>query len=236
MMLLLAAALAPSAALLCYFYARDKYEKEPRLLLLKAFLLGGVLVIPVLFVEMKLNIFDNSDTNLLAAGYTAFVVAGLVEESFKFLLFFLFIWKTRDFNEMYDGIVYAVFISLGFATVENIAYVLSTGLDTALVRSLTAVPAHALFAVAMGYYLGIAKFAKPQYSRRYIRLGFMIPIVLHGIYDFILFSHKFYMLLLFLPYMMYLWKRGLKNVDELVEFSPFKAYSEKLEDNEDDES
>lgn len=221
-MLLLAAAVAPSVALLYYFYTRDKYEKEPRKLLLKAFLLGGGLVVPVLFLELYLNIFDISEGNLLAAGYTAFVVAGLVEESFKFFFFFLYIWKRRDFNEMYDGIVYSVFISLGFATVENLAYVLSTGFSTAIVRSLTAVPAHALFAVAMGYYLGIAKFAQPRYRQKYIILGLIIPVLLHGIYDFILLSQKLYLLVLFIPYMLYLWKRSLGHVDELVEFSPYK--------------
>jgi protease PrsW len=229
-MLLLAAAVAPSAALLYYFYARDKYEKEPRRLLLKAFLLGGVLVIPVLFVEMALNIFDAADFNLLTAGYTAFIVAGLVEESSKFLLFFFYIWKNREFNEMYDGIVYAVFISLGFATVENLAYVISNGFNTAIVRSITAVPAHALFSVAMGYYLGIAKFAEPQYRKKYILIGFAAPVILHGIYDFILFSQKFYMLFFFLPFMLYLWKSGLRHVDELVAFSPFRKAEEEYSD------
>ncbi|HWR60921.1 MAG TPA: PrsW family glutamic-type intramembrane protease [Clostridia bacterium] len=221
-MLLLAAALAPSAALIYYFYTRDKYEKEPRLVLLKSFLMGGGLVIPVLFVEMILDIFNVSDNYILSAGYTAFIVAGLVEEAFKFLFFFLYIWKNREFNEMYDGIVYSVFISMGFATVENLAYVLSTGMSTAAVRAVTAVPAHALFAVAMGYYLGIAKFAGPRYRQKYLRRGFIIPVMLHGIYDFILLSHKFYLLVLFVPYMLYLWKRGLSNVEELVGFSPFR--------------
>lgn len=225
-MLLLASAIAPSAALLYYFYMRDKYEKEPRLLLLKAFLLGGGLVIPVLFVEMKLYIFDMSNSNLLTASYTAFVVAGLVEESFKYFFFLLYIWKNNEFNEMYDGIVYSVFISLGFATVENLAYVLSTGFNTAILRSLTAVPAHALFAVTMGYYLGIAKFAKVRYRKKYILLGLFIPVILHGIYDFILFSQKLYLLILFIPYMLYLWKKGLRQVDELVEFSPFRNEEE----------
>jgi RsiW-degrading membrane proteinase PrsW (M82 family) len=228
-MLLLAAAVAPSAALIYYFYTRDKYEKEPRLLLLKAFLMGGGLVVPVLFVEMSLDIFNIMDNNILSAGYTAFVVAGLVEESFKYLFFFLYIWKKREFNEMYDGIVYAVFISMGFATVENLAYVLSTGMSTAIIRAVTAVPAHALFAVAMGYYLGIAKFAKPEYRQKYLWLGFIIPILLHGIYDFILLSQRFYLLVLFIPYMLYLWKRGLRNVDELVEFSPFRDRKEEGE-------
>lgn len=225
-MLLLASALAPSAALLYYFYMRDKYEREPRRYLLKAFLLGGAIVVPVLFVEMALNIFDMADSSLLSAGYSAFVVAGLVEEAFKYLLFFLYIWKHREFDEMVDGIVYSVFISLGFATVENIAYVLSSGFNTALVRSLTAVPAHALFGVAMGYYLGIAKFVSAKYKRKYIRMGFFIPVLLHGVYDFILFSQRFHMLIFFIPYMLYLWRRGLKNVDELVEFSPFRDKNE----------
>jgi RsiW-degrading membrane proteinase PrsW (M82 family) len=226
LLLLLASALAPSAALLYYFYMRDKYEKEPRKYLLRAFLLGGAIVVPVLFVEMTLNIFDMADSSLLSAGYSAFVVAGLVEEAFKYLLFFLYIWKHREFDEMVDGIVYSVFISLGFATVENIAYVLSSGFNTALIRSLTAVPAHALFGVAMGYYLGIAKFVSPKYQRKYIRLGFLIPVLLHGVYDFILFSQRFHMLIFFIPYMLYLWRRGLKNVDELVEFSPFRDKNE----------
>lgn len=221
-MLLLAAAVAPSAALIYYFYKRDKYEKEPRLLLLKAFLMGGGIVIPVLFVEHSLNMFNTMDTRILSAGYTSFVVAGLVEEGFKFLFFFLFIWRNREFDEMFDGIVYAVFISLGFATVENLAYVLSTGMSTAVVRSFTAVPAHALFAVAMGYYLGIAKFAAPRYRQKYIWLGFVNPVILHGIYDFILLSQKLYLLVLFIPYMLYLWKRGLRNIEELVDFSPFR--------------
>jgi len=230
-MLLLAAAVAPSAALLYYFYTRDKYEKEPRKMLVKAFLIGGGLVVPVLFIELSLNIFDIAEANLLAAGYTAFVVAGLVEESSKFLFFFLCIWKHRDFNEMYDGIVYSVFISLGFATVENLAYVLSTGFSTAVVRSLTAVPAHALFAVVMGYYLGIARFAKTRYRRKYIILGLIIPVLLHGIYDFILLSQKLYLLVLFIPYMLYLWKRSLGHVDELVESSRFKDRPEEYDDD-----
>jgi RsiW-degrading membrane proteinase PrsW (M82 family) len=76
--------------------------------------------------------------------------------------------------------------------------------------------------VAMGYYLGISKFAKVRYRKKYILLGLIIPVILHGIYDFILFSQKFYLLILFIPYMLYLWKRGLSQVDELVEFSPFR--------------
>lgn len=233
-MLLLSAAIAPSIALLYYFYMRDRYEKEPRRMLIKAFAAGSFAVIPVLLAEMSLNIFELADSSLLAAGYTAFVVAGLVEEAFKYLIFFLYIWKDREFDEMYDGIIYCVFISLGFATVENVGYVLASGFNTALIRSLTAVPAHALFGVTMGYYLGIAKFIRPHMKAKYAWLGFIVPVILHGIYDFILFSQRFYMLILFIPYMLYLWRRALKNVDELVEHSPYKAVFRDTEEPEDE--
>lgn len=230
MLLLLLSAVAPSIALLYYFYVRDKYEKEPRQMLIKAFLLGSISVAPVIFFELKLNIFDLVESSLLGASYTAFVVAGLVEEGFKFSIFWLFFWKNKNFNEMYDGILYSVFISLGFATTENIGYVLLSGFHTAFIRSVTAVPAHALFGVVMGYYFGKAKFIKKKQGIGYLSLAFIIPIVLHGLYDFILFAQSVELMLLFIPYMLYLWKRGLGNVDELSERSPF-AFRRKTQDN-----
>lgn len=229
-MILLLAAIAPSAALMYYFYMKDKYEKEPRHLLVKAFLLGAISVIPILIVEMRLNIFDIGDKRLIAVSYTAFIVAGLVEEAFKFLMFYLLIWRNNEFDEMYDGIVYSVFISLGFATVENIAYVLSTGFSVALLRSITAVPAHALFGVTMGYYLGIGKFVRQPYKTKYFLMGLFVPVLLHGIYDFILLSHRYYITAVFVIYMVYLWKRGMRNVRELVFNSPYK----KQENSEDE--
>ncbi|HYE11003.1 MAG TPA: PrsW family glutamic-type intramembrane protease [Patescibacteria group bacterium] len=228
MLLLLISAVAPSIALLYYFYIKDKYEKEPRQMLFKAFALGSLTVVPVVFFELRLNIFDLAEMDYLMATYTAFVVAGLVEEGFKFFIFWFFLWKNKNFNEMYDGIVYSVFISLGFATTENIGYVLLSGFHTAFIRSITAVPAHALFGVTMGYYFGKARFAEEKRRVRYLMLAFSVPIVLHGIYDFILFSRSMELMLLFIPYMLYLWKRGLGNVDELSERSPF-AFRHKRE-------
>lgn len=220
-MLLLISAVAPSIALLYYFYVKDQYEKEPGQMLLRAFALGSLAVVPVVFFELRLNIFDLAEMDYLKASYTAFVVAGLVEEGFKFFIFWFFMWKNKNFNETYDGIVYSVFISLGFATTENIGYVLLSGYHTAFIRSITAVPAHALFGVTMGYYLGKARFADEKRKMKYLILGFVVPIILHGIYDFILFSQSMELMLLFIPYMLYLWKRGLGNVDELSARSPF---------------
>lgn len=190
-------------------------------MLFKAFALGSLAVLPVIFFELKLNIYDLAEKDWLMLSYTAFVVAGLVEEGFKFFIFWFFLWKNKNFNEMYDGIVYNVFISLGFATTENIGYVFLSGYHTAFIRSMTAVPAHALFGVIMGYYFGKAKFSSGKKGMSYLAYAFIVPIVLHGIYDFILFAQSFELMLLFVPYMLYLWKRGLGNVDELTARSPF---------------
>lgn len=220
-MLLLISAIAPSLALLYYIYLRDKYEREPRHLLFKAFALGSLAVVPIVIVELRLDLFDMATESIFAAGYTAFIVAGLVEEGFKYFVFWFFIWRDKNFNERYDGIVYSVFISLGFATTENVGYVmLSGGLHTAVIRSLTAVPAHALFGMVMGYYFGMAKFAETGKRARNLKYALIIPILLHGIYDFIIFSKSKLMLIIFIPYMLYLWRRGLTYVDELSEQHP----------------
>ena len=76
----------------------------------------------------------------------------------KFLAFYVFFWKERNFNEKFDGIVYAVYIALGFAGIENIVYAFTGGVGVGLVRALTAVAAHALFGVVMGFYFGLAGF------------------------------------------------------------------------------
>lgn len=217
-MLLLISAIAPSLTLLYYVYLRDRYEKEPRKLLFKAFAFGSLAVIPIVIVELRLDFFDLAANSLLAVGYTAFIVAGLVEEGFKYFIFWFFVWKNKNFNERYDGIVYSVFISLGFATTENIGYVMLSGFHTAFIRSLTAVPAHALFGIIMGYYFGKAKFSEDKLRKKSLLYALIIPIALHGVYDFILFSKSTALLVIFIPYMLYLWKRGLNHVDELSEY------------------
>ncbi|MGB7604335.1 MAG: glutamic-type intramembrane protease PrsW [Lutisporaceae bacterium] len=226
-MLLLISAVAPSLALLYYVYLRDKYEKEPRKLLFKAFALGSLAVVPIVIVELRLDLFDMATDSLVAAGYTAFVVAGLVEESFKYFIFWFFVWRNKNFNERYDGIVYSVFISLGFATTENIGYVMLSGFHTAFIRSLTAVPAHALFGIIMGYYFGKARFSEGRIRKKSLFFALIIPIALHGVYDFILFSKSTALLIIFIPYMLYLWKRGLNHVDELSEHPHFLLKNKK---------
>jgi RsiW-degrading membrane proteinase PrsW (M82 family) len=148
-------------------------------------------------------------------------VAGTTEEVFKFLALYLLVWKSPSFNEQFDGIVYAVFVSLGFAAVENVMYVMDGGFETAAVRAITAVPAHAVFGVTMGYYFGIAR-RYSELRRGYMQRALLVPVVIHGIYDFILMAGISWLLVLFVPYVIYLYFAGGKKLKILSEASIFK--------------
>jgi len=224
-MAVLLASLAPVFIILFYIYFRDKYDKEPLGLLLKALLLGIVVVIPVIFVERLLMNMMPQSNKVAAAFYHAFIVAGSTEELFKFLALYLLVWKSPSFNEKFDGIVYAVFVSLGFAGVENVLYVLDGGMQTALMRSLTAIPAHAIFGIIMGYYLGIAHMYKELKGPNLAR-ALLVPILLHGIYDFILMVDIGWLLLLFFPYIIVLYIMGVKKIKVLSDTSVFKPLDE----------
>jgi len=219
------AAIAPVIIILVYIYFRDKYEKEPIKQLIKALVAGMIIVIPILFTESIIGDFGQS-LNLSTRGYaffTAFGVAAFSEESFKFLAFIFLIWRSKDYNERFDGIVYAVFISLGFAFVENVKYLMSYGTEIALMRGFLAVPGHALFGVTMGYYLSLSKFsnAKKDKSKFFI-YAIVFPIILHGSYDFILMANEPMGMLAFVPFIIYIWKTGFKRMNILSENSRFK--------------
>ena len=181
-------ALAPIATIVAYIYFKDKYEKEPTRLLIISFLLGAIVsvIITTIFyiffnsflpLEDKLSVWEQFKQ--------AFFVVGFSEELSKYLIVLLFAQRHKEFNEPFDGIVYAVMVSMGFAATENIMYVLQHGSSTALLRAFTAVPAHATFGILMGYFMGMAKF-KP--NKLFLNLcGLLLAIVFHGAYDFFLF-------------------------------------------------
>lgn len=224
-MLTLFLSLAPIAIVAFYVYFRDKYEKEPVLLLLKSMLAGGIIIIPVLAVEAGLGSYwaakmGGEASQLSTAAYTGFVVAGLTEEVFKFIALYILVWKNPNFNERFDGIVYAVFVSLGFAAIENIAYVYSGGTGVGIARMFTSVPAHALFGVTMGFYLGLAK-CFPQDKEKLLVLSLVWPIILHGAYDFIIMSGNAFLLLSFLPFVVYLWRSGFAHMRLMSQSSRF---------------
>ena len=220
-MKLLIISLAPVLIIALYIYWRDKYEREPWRNLLLSLFIGAIITVPIIFVEGFTQSIGKNFEGLYAAAYESFIVAGITEEFFKFVALLLLIWKNKNFNELFDGIVYAVFISLGFAAVENILYVYNGGFQTGILRAFTAVPAHALFGISMGYFLGLAKFAK---KKRYIQLvlALIVPILLHGGYDFILMSKKSYLFVIFIPYLIGLWYIGLKKMKIHSDNSVFK--------------
>lgn len=225
-MILLVVALAPVFIIAFYIYFRDKYEKEPIGILIKSFVAGAVITAPILFIELYLSNyweqkFSNNMPDLSTAAYSAFVVAAFSEELFKYAAFILLIWKNKNFNEKFDGIVYATFISLGFAAVENILYVLQNGMATGLLRAITAVPAHAIFGITMGFYLGFAKMI-PHNKTLNMILALIIPIILHGIYDFILMSENEILLILFIPFVIFMWVLGFRKMKKHINKSPFK--------------
>jgi len=218
---LLVLASAPVIIILIYVYIRDKYEREPLALLLKTLLAGALTVIPVLLLNSWLEGYKVHFSGLQQVGYIAFVVAAFVEESFKFIALFFIIWRSKEFNEKFDGIVYAVFVSLGFALVENIMYVTSYGETTGYMRAITAVPAHALFGVTMGYYFAFAKFGKKR-NGYFLMMALFMPVLLHGIYDFLLMTQMNIYLLIFIPFIAYLWWAGFTKMKFLSQSSRFR--------------
>lgn len=206
MLILLTVAIAPGLALFSYFYLRKQIAREPSKTLFHTFLYGAILTFPILFLQY---VFEEEETFSSAFIHHVLFTSGL-EEFFKWLILIVVILKHFDFEDPYDGILYGVSVSLGFATVENILYLLTYGLDTAFMRALLPVSSHALFGVVMGYYIGKAKFSKEQ-SHQYLLIGFMAPLLLHMIYNAILISGGAWIYFM-IPFMLFLWWFGLKKV------------------------
>ncbi len=184
-MIPLGLAVAPGIAIAVYIYFRDKYEKEPLSLLAAVFGYGALSVLPAAFIEIILDSWLPNPETILEFAVVNFLFIGLVEEYVKYFVLMKAVYRKPDFNEPFDGITYAVMISMGFATAENIFYVIEGGMNTAILRIFTAVPAHASFAVLMGYFAGRAKFS-PDRSQVFLLLSIGTATVFHGAYDFFL--------------------------------------------------
>ena len=151
-------AVLPSVLLVRYFIKKDVYT-EPTRVIISTFLWGIVITVPLIFIEHALMPPSTTMANLMSrAMYQAFVVAAGPEEFLKYLVFALYCLRHKEFDEPMDGIVYGAVVSLGFATFENIVYVMDSGFKVALMRAFTAVPAHACFGAIMGYYIAMGHF------------------------------------------------------------------------------
>ncbi|EIT86568.1 hypothetical protein A374_03319 [Fictibacillus macauensis ZFHKF-1] len=203
---IIAAGMAPALALLCFFYLKDQYETEPLSVVMRLFVVGMVLVFPAMLVD-----FGMAEEFSSAHVLNAFFVSPVVEEGLKWCMVLLLIYKHAEFNEPYDGIVYSVALSLGFASLENIVYLYVHGVHEAFLRSILPVSGHALFAVISGYYVGKAKFSR-NHNKLFLLLSLLIPVILHSVYNWILatFTHEW--LFVMLPFMLFLWWNGLRKV------------------------
>ena len=221
-------AILPVIVLASYIYKKDKYEKEPLSMLIYALFLG-MLAIPMDLVVVGII------NKVIPGGtvfYHAFFEAGIPEEFCKWALFMLVIWRNRNFNEFFDGIVYACFIGLGFAGVENMMYVFGNesfgaAFHTGVMRALLSVPGHFLFAVIMGYFLGMAKF-KPQQRSKYLILSYVCPVIAHGLFDYLLMLSSAFtennmewmgvlMFVIFIYLDVKMWKIGVKQIAKMQE-------------------
>lgn len=181
---LLSLAIAPGAAIVLYIYLKDKHEREPLSLLLISFLYGCLSTLITLIVSIPVNTFIfTKEDDVVEQFFNALFKVALLEEFSKFIFVRFVLYYNKNFNEPFDGIVYAVMVSMGFATVENIIYVFQYGYATGFLRMFTAVPAHAAFAIIMGYFLGKSKFTHRR-EVYYSLVALAAASLFHGLYDY----------------------------------------------------
>ena len=184
---LIALAVLPCIAICIYVYYLDKYDREPKEVLVKSFLLGIVACMPAYFIEEIGEAINFAiPIDWLRTLLFAFVVVAFTEEGIKYLFLRHYCYKHEAFNEPLDGVVYSLMVSMGFAAFENVVYSMNSDATTLAIRMLTAIPAHASFAVIMGYHIGLAKDVPNSLSRRLT--GLFAAIFAHGCYDFFLFQ------------------------------------------------
>ena len=233
--ILLVAALFPPIYLARKVWELDRIEREPVGMVRKLFLLGCLSVIPALILELlggnivkavfiPGNVYSSDAGMLEISGkdlaiynfFEYFFVVALVEEGVKYLFLRRNTWNSPEFNYRFDGVVYAAMVSLGFAAAENVEYVMMYGLSVALVRAVTSIPGHCIFGIFMGCYYGFEKYYERRGDRRAQAsarvLSLLVPVLLHGIYDFSLSMGSPVMALLSFVFMILLDIAGLRRI------------------------
>lgn len=217
-------ALLPIIAIAIYIYGKDK-NKEPKQLLFKLFLAGLVsttitLVLTILLgiIIPIINVEKATELTGISLFIHTFIGVGLIEELSKWLMTYIISFNNKEFDELYDIIIYSVFVSLGFAGLENLLYVSEGGLVTAIFRALLSVPGHACLGIFMGYYLGLAKISelkKDNFAKiKNILLSLIIPTILHGIYDYCLLSRSIISIIIFFLFIFILYIQSYKKINK----------------------
>lgn len=207
-----------------YIYKKDS-EKEPTSLLIKLFFSGMLSCIVTLLITLRLSFLfpvllqDKVNLDLISLFFYVFFGIALVEEFSKWLFVYNIGFSSKEFDQGFDIVVYSVFVALGFACFENIFYVLENGIYTAIIRGLLAVPGHACDGVFMGYYLYLSKLSMlsgdMNLKKRYLFLSVLIPMLLHGFYDYCLFSQRIIFILLFFVFIIILYVTTFRKVKKL---------------------
>ncbi len=219
--ILLLIAILPVYLIALYIYKKDK-DKESKKLLTKLFVFGILSCIPALILEeIAVLIFGSTDgMSMFKLFIYVMVGVALIEESCKWFMVYKIAYNHKEFDHIYDAVVYCVFVSLGFAALENIFYVLGSGVVTGLVRAVSAIPSHACDAIFMANYFGLARIehlkGNKDLEKKYIYLSIIIPTIIHGIYDFCLFSENLVLLLVFLMFVILVYTLSIKKVKRLA--------------------
>jgi protease PrsW len=190
-MLLLALAIAPGIAISLFIYSQHSYDRGALRYLVIAFVLGMAATLPALALQLLASDVreDPAHHSVLSYAWFAFIVVAFSEEGVKFLVLRLYAYRLPAFRQPFDGILFAVMIGMGFATVENIEYVYQLGSGVGWNRAFLSVPAHGAFAVLMGYNVGWAK-AEPGRAVLYMVKGLLIAVLFHGSFDFFIFLQQ----------------------------------------------
>ncbi|MBM7655421.1 glutamic-type intramembrane protease PrsW [Neobacillus cucumis] len=213
MIAIILAGVAPGLALLSYFYLRDKYEPEPLSMVIRTFIFGALLIFPISFVEY---IFETE--NLIRQEMVHFLFSsGILEEISKWLVLFFIAYRNAEFDEPFDGIVYGTSVALGFATAENVIYLITNGVEVAFNRALLPVSGHALFGVIMGYYMSRLKFTE---GNKLVLLvaSLAVPAILHGAFNYLMLKEESWIYTM-IPFMIFLWLLGMEKVRRAASLS-----------------
>ena len=232
-MILFAASVLPVILIGLYIYKKDK-QKEPTKLLISLFIggIGSCFITFILsgilgFIFPSLNI-ENETTNLINLLLQVFIGVALVEEFSKWIILYRVSYKNSAFDELYDALLYGMFVALGFACFENLLYVYSAGLGTAISRAISAVPGHVCDGMFMGYFLGLSKmghlYNDKKKERINLALSLIVPTIMHGIYDYCLFANKAIFIGIFIIFVICLYIYVIRKIKKISSINKKMKY------------